>query len=209
MNLFVLDRAPGTAARILSDQHIPKMILETAQILDGGTRPIMYNLYPTGSHHIVAIPRSHRDNRCIMSASSHTVWGYAFQHFHALLTEFHYRFGHDHAYAKDTELLKALADRGKKARPGMNQRGFYLAMPDAYKTSKQPHVYPGDAVASYRAYYAATKTTYGAQDRPSTWRLRPPPLWLDRYRVIAGDRRMLTTDGRFYHYAPNLKADAA
>jgi hypothetical protein len=201
MNLFVIDAHPSVAARNLSDQHIPKMILETAQILDGGTRPIMHNLQPGRDHQIVKIPPSHRDNRCIHSASCSFVWDYAWVHFQSLLVEFQHRFGHRHAY-HNRRLLDALLNRGRICKPHMNLRGFYLAMPDAHKllhgSSYTDSV--AEAVLAYRSYYAAEKTTYGG-GKPSTWR-RCPPYWLDLAREKSGERRIISSDGRVYSYAP-------
>lgn len=200
MNLFVVHQNPAIAALALSDQHVPKMILETAQILDGGTRPIMNDLYPRKRHTIVGIPPSHRDNPCILSAGSRIVWRYAFDHLVGLLAEFEYRFGHKHAYAKDG-LMSALTERGKLASPGMTDRGFRLCMPGVHKTTRDTFASIADAVVSYRRYYVAEKAKFGALDRPSTWRLRAPPPWLDRAQEASGYRRLLTPDGRRYYYA--------
>lgn len=208
MNLFVLDPDPAVAARSLSDQHVPKMILETAQILDGGTRPIMHNLQPGRDHTIVKIPPSHRDNRCIHSASSLMVWDYAWFHFRGLLEEFRERFGHYHAY-HNGDLLTALKRRGDTCRPHMGKRGFCLAMPDAYKLLPgQAYAPLAEAVLAYRSYYAAEKTTFGTFSRPSTWR-RCPPLWLDRARQHAGEARIISSDGRVYSYAPARQEEPA
>jgi len=132
MNLFVLDTNPLTAATALNDKHVLKMILETAQLLDGGTRPIMQAIQPNQTHEIVGIPASQKNNPCILSASSEIVWDYAHRHFIGLLGEYRYRYGKRHSY--DTEdMRRKLTERGNSARNGMSGAGFYLAMPDAHK----------------------------------------------------------------------------
>lgn len=194
MNLFVLSPHPGAAASALCDQHVNKMILETAQILDGGTRPILANIYPGSDLEIVKIPKSHRDNRVIHSVSCPVVHRWARRLYVCLLTEFECRYDHPHSYSKH---LSALIDRANKVEPGLKTRGYVLAMPDRYKASTAKYVTTSLAVDSYRAYYAGEKTTYGKTGKPATWRGILPPQWLITAREKKHDQ-LRYKDGRYY-----------
>jgi len=206
MNLFTLDINPANAATMFNDKHVLKMILETAQILDGGTRPIMQAIKPKGHHQIVGIPASQINNPIIKSAASTIVWDYAHNHFKALLIEYRYRYGKRHSY--DTpEMYRKLAERGVAARNSMDASGFYLAMPLEYQTGRSARgATLTNAVASYRAYYASEKTTFGADKKPATWKRRSPPMWLNLSMHVAGQRRNVSEDGRYHFYVGKVPA---
>ena len=195
MNLFVLDIDPVLAARALSDQHINKMILETAQILDGGTRPILADIDPTAPREIVKIPKTHRDNRIIHSVSDPDVWTYAWMHFLGLLAEFDRRFGHPHSYRCH---IHDLRDRMLQVAPRMRERGFVLAMPDQYKTADDRFAISAQAIRSYRIYYAEEKVVFGREGKPMTHRT-VPPIWLTQMRAARGYQRFQDDQGRYFY----------
>lgn len=199
MNLFMVDERPGHAASMLCDQHVPKMILETAQILDGGTRHYLTNLNPTGGpYDLVKIPKTQLDNPVIRSAKHRNVYEWALCHLSGLLTVFHLRWGHPHQYDKDG-LLDVLTARYGAVRSHMTDGPYYLATDGAFLpvADGQPTRYTNDldvATRVHRLNYARHKLTYGRKGKPVTWR-KPscPPGWLislayqEGYEVVNTD----------------------
>lgn len=204
MNLFILHEDPTEAARALSDQHVRKMILETAQIIDGGTRPIMADLFPNEPiRGIVKIPPSHRDNPCIHSVRARVVADYAWGHFLGLLAEHTYRTGNRHSY-DSVAIRGALHHRLERAAPALTEDGFGLFMPDSYKTASARRVPLAHAIVSYRAYYAAEKHDF--RDGPAVWTRRAPPLWMVQYLSQKGYERAITQDGQKQFFKERVPA---
>lgn len=200
MNLFLIDANPAHAATALYDLHVNKMILETAQILDGGTRPAMHDLQPGLDHDIVKIPTTHRDNPVIRSAGDPTVWDWAYSHFTSLLREFHRRHGHPHSYARPA-LLSAFNERRATVDGLMTRRGFYLAVPDRFLPESGKWTTDlALCVAVYRQAYAATKLFVGKQHRPAVWTKTVPPMWLSKIAREHAIRGPFTEDGLHYFF---------
>lgn len=198
MNLFLVDHCPTLAARALCDSHVVKMILETAQILDGATRPAAYNLHPRGHHEVVKIPASQVNNPVIRSAAALSVWDWAFEHLNALLIEYTFRYGRRHAYM-DQGVPAELAERRRMVNGALPSGGrFRLAMPERYRPSDTmvATLDLGYAVAAYRRYYVAEKL--GAGRRRATWTRSPPPPWLQRKAHESGLQRRST--GRLWYF---------
>jgi hypothetical protein len=84
MNIFVSDLDPIVAAQNLDDKRVVKMALESAQILStiglGRYKPTHVN---------------HPCTKWAGASPSNTLW--LFRHFHALCTEYYYRFNREHA----------------------------------------------------------------------------------------------------------------
>lgn len=129
MNIFVVDSDPVVAARSLCDQHVCKMVLETAQMMStiaGGPYKSTHAFHP-----------------CVMwlrASRSNLRW--ALMHGSALACEYTRRFGREHASAK------ILAGAGMLALdmvPDTAATEFVQCMPDAYRGP--------DAVEAYRRYY--------------------------------------------------------
>lgn len=199
MNLFIVDPSPSKAAIALCDQHINKMILETAQIIDGGTRPLMAQIEPASApHQIVKIPKSHRDNRTIHTAADKQVRWWALQHLDALLLEFRHRWGHHHAYAFDVRT--ALVKRATKVSGFSMAKGFYLAMPEEYGGGRYVQT-AAEAVEPYRDYYASEKHVFGNKtSKPTTWLRRTPPRWMQVSLRDRGYRQVVSQDGRYVSF---------
>ncbi len=152
MNIFFLDRDPTTAARMHTDKHVVKMVLETAQILStvhavyGSTLPGVYR--PTHENHPSV--RWAGDNY------EHYAWlarlGLA------LATEYTYRYEKRHAC---TDLLERLAINIPLGMPRTQWVDPPQCMPEEYRDS--------DAVSGYRRYYA------GAKVAAATWKKRSTP----------------------------------
>lgn len=180
MNLFVLHDCPHMSAMMLSDQHVRKMILETVQILDGGTRPIMHDLYPgQGPFEIVKIPWSQRDNPCIHTARYKVVFDYAADHLAGLLMEYRYRWGKHHSYV---DLLGKIETRRHFCEGGLSSYGGFGAfMPATYCPGPRRFLSLEEVIPAYRAYYLREKLTFGPKKIPAKWTRRELPLWIQNH----------------------------
>jgi hypothetical protein len=152
MNIFVLDRDIEKCARYHADQHVIKMILESAQILctvvnrGGGVSPY---------------PSTHRNHPCTLWAGySLSNWLWLSRLSLALNREYRYRFQAplDHKSALVVRKLNP---------PGIEDLGlteFAQVMPDPYRV-------PGDPVQAYRRFYIGEKAGF------ARWTRRKPPPW--------------------------------
>ena len=152
MNIFILDRDIRRCARYHADQHVVKMILESAQMLctvvneAGGKAP-----YKT----------THVHHPCTLwTGQSLSNWLWLQKLAMALNDEYRYRYGasKDH---KSAVIVKNLPV------PPIEDKGlteFAQAMPEQYRV-------PGDAVAAYRRFYAGEKSRF------ARWTRRSRPKW--------------------------------
>ena len=148
MNIFYIHASPIISAKAMSDKHVVKMILESAQLLSTAHHklgsPIASNLYkPTHVNHPSTV--------WVRESVKHYEWLY--QHFIALCDEYTNRYHKVHAtYTKLNEFLKispiALQNNGFTEPP--------CAMPDVYKVKS--------SMLSYRKYYESEKF-FNEQDR--------------------------------------------
>lgn len=147
MNIFVLDYDPALAARAHCDKHVPKMILESTQmlstILGGPYKP------------------THANHPCTLWAGrsqANALW--LFDLAYALHDQWQERWGHtrDHKCMPILDgLIKELASL-----PDSNLTPFALAMPDEFKSD--------DPVDSYRAYYhSKTFASWERSHEPDWW----------------------------------------
>ena len=153
MNIFVLDASPLRAAEMHCDKHVPKMVLETAQIMS----TVLNEKGLKGAY-----KSTHKNHPC-------TVWaGQSFANYMwtmalgmALGLEYEKRFGRTHKSAdviwemKDTP-IRVLRDAFDQD----EMTDWVLAMPDEYKCR--------DAVHSYREYYRGAKAHFARWDRGET-----------------------------------------
>jgi|TARA_A100001388_G_C28770904_1_gene503754 hypothetical protein len=166
MNIFVLDKDPAKAAIMMCDRHIPKMIVESAQmlstvhrLLDGTPerRPsksgkTMQKYYSFGDERddlfYLAVHKYHPCTTWTGKTDSNYKWHY--YHFVAMAKEFEFRRGKKHAtFEKLGGLLAKLPIN--IPRGGLTE--FALAM-----THYPDCMVPGDAVQSYRNYYHMAKS---------------------------------------------------
>jgi hypothetical protein len=160
MNIFVVDKHPQTAARMLCDEHVVKMALESAQMLctaineSGGQAPYK---------------STHKNHPCnIWARETLGNWLWLYDHGMALCDEYLLRFQKDNAEKKDHkcrsimfECLKILD--GKSFITGLRKTPHPLCMPDEYKT--------GNVVQSYQDFYNMEKCDF------ATWKHSDPPQW--------------------------------
>lgn len=152
MNIFILDTDIRTCARYHADQHVIKMILESAQMLctainvSGGSAPYK---------------STHVNHPCTLWArASLSNWCWLRRLALALNDEYHYRFAAtgDH---RSAEVVRRLSQ------PHILDTGltpFAQAMPAQYRV-------PGDAVTAYRRFYIGEKAYF------AKWTRRRKPRW--------------------------------
>jgi hypothetical protein len=152
VNIFVLDQDIRTCARYHADQHVVKMILESAQMLctvineAGGKAPYK-------ATHV-----NHPCTRWVGQSLSNWLW---LQRLALALNDeyrYRYRVSRDHTSAGIVRNLSPpqIDD------PGLTE--FAQAMPDKYKV-------PGNAVEAYRRFYVGEKSHF------AKWTRRRSPKW--------------------------------
>lgn len=149
MNIFILDDCPEVAASYMCDKHIPKMIVESFQMLctalhmHGNGTDEMYR--PAYQHHPCTI----------WAGQSAENWLWLFEHAKALLDQYTKRYGKVHkCHLTVYQTLSVIY------LPVFEHKGltpFAQAMPDVYKSS--------DAIWSYRTYYLHDKAYFAKWEK--------------------------------------------
>lgn len=177
MNIFYLDRDPVKCAQYHGDKHCVKMILESAQllssahrVLDGqqvtkktaNNRTMTTYVHPNPSREAELYKMTHRNHPCAIwsrESSGNYLWLVSLTD--ALIDEYRFRYGKDHAVLAKMPLLRRLPINiplGPFTEPAQ-------AMPEKYRV-------PGDSMAAYREYYRNDKTAM------FSWKNRNKPDWL-------------------------------
>ena len=157
MNIFILDKNPRIAAQMHCDKHVPKMILETAQMLSTA-----HHVYDTPQAPLV-YKQAHLNHPCTKWIRESTAnYSWAWHLYLNLLVEFKNRRGKTH---KSGDLIPHLAKTPPL--PSCCLTPFAQAMPDEYKRA--------DAVEAYRAYYTGDKARFAKWD----WPTAQTPSWWD------------------------------
>ena len=179
MNIFVLDNCPITSAMWQCDKHVPKMIVESAQmlstthrILDGtlekqpsksGKTMVKYYKLNDSRENLFykAVHFSHPCTVWTMESVENYEWHYT--HFWALCQEYTYRYGKVHKSDRELrEILSHLPDNI----PRGDQTDFKLAM------KSNPECMFEDPVKSYRAFYQTKQHRFNM-----AWTKRSVPEW--------------------------------
>jgi hypothetical protein len=145
MNIFFLHDSPMVSAQAMTNKHVVKMILETAQllstahhVLDSNNKQFLDNLYkPTHRNH----PSS------IWTRESVENYEWLYEHFLSLCKEYTLRYGKVHA--TETK-LKHLLNQAPKNIPNIKQTPIRIAIANTDYHKKDP-------VKSYRIYYLNEK----------------------------------------------------
>lgn len=148
MNIFYIHTSPQVSASAMSDKHVVKMILESAQLMSTAHHlynskhaPLLYK--PTHTKHPSAI--------WVRQSKQHYEWLY--KHFVALCEEYTQRYGKVHKTQQTIgDVLKLVPSN----MPDVEFTPPPCAMPDEYKD--------GDSLSSYRKYYESEKF-FNTQDR--------------------------------------------
>lgn len=153
MNIFVLDTDVRQCAQYHCDQHVVKMILESAQMLCTtlNQRGLKTPYRSTHIHHpcVLWLDESYDNFLWLTSLATE------------LNREYRYRYQRkaDHA---SLAVIKAIRHNTYPSR-GLTE--FAQAMPDAYKIA-------GNAVQAYRDFYRGEKLGF------ATWTRRNMPEWI-------------------------------
>lgn len=162
MNIFVLSLQIIECAMFHCDQHVIKMILESAQIL------CTTCWLSGGKAGYRAVLEKHHCNKWALESLSNWRWLRSLAI--ALNDEYKFRFkkNTDH---KSIEIINQLEE------PNIEDKGltpFAQAMPDEFKNP--------DAVVAYKNYYAGSKYRF------STWKNREIPQWyIELRKKLGGD----------------------
>lgn len=152
MNIFYLDKSPIVSAKAMTNKHVVKMILETAQLL-------------STAHHVLdganAVPNIYKKTHVnhpsaiwVRENIANYLW--ARDHLHALLTEYATRFNkqpHDH---KTYNVFMNLFY------PPKNIKDDWTCSPMRIAITDTRHHVPNNPIASYRNYYIAEKLKLGS-----------------------------------------------
>lgn len=161
MNIFVLDESPTLAAQMHCDKHVPKMVLETAQILS----TVLHDKEFSGRDKLYK--PTHVNHPCVRwAAESFCNFLWTLSLGLALGKEYHLRYGPIH---KSTKTIRLVSDISYKELSGLfdqdDMTDWALAMPDKFKCD--------DAVHSYREYYREEKSRFAVwhkgRDEPHWW----------------------------------------
>ena len=180
MNIFILDNDPVKAAQMLCDKHVPKMIVESGQMLSTAHRMLdgiperrpsksgktMQQYYTFGDErdnlYYLAVHKYHPCTTWTMASKANYEWHYT--HFNAMAEEYNYRRNKHHAtFVKIGALLKS----PPKNIPDVGLTEFPQAM-NHYPECKVP----GNAVQAYRNYYHEAKPFAKWE-----WRRQAPDWW--------------------------------
>ncbi|MFA5746418.1 MAG: pyrimidine dimer DNA glycosylase/endonuclease V [Candidatus Pacearchaeota archaeon] len=154
MQIFILDRNPNKAARMLCDKHVVKMIVESAQILS-----TVHHIYDSKNKHLV-YKKTHEKHPCVIWASkSKNNYLWLLKHLQALLEEYTYRYGKDH---KTTEIKKILEET-PKGLFSVGLTSFAQVVPEEYIQK--------NAIKAYREFYKKEKRSF------AKWTKRKKPNW--------------------------------
>ena len=168
MNIFVLDENPAVAAQMMCDKHIPKMLVESAQMMASALRR-----HGLGDEDLPLTRRGtpykggythHPCTRWAGDSYENFMWLY--QHAEAISSEYIKRFGKRHLTRR---AIREMNETFHKYSFAFNKNGltpFAQAMPNQYKNT--------DAVKAYRDYYKADKAYFAKWEKgtpaPNWWR---------------------------------------
>jgi len=174
MNIFVLDTDPTVAAQMHCDKHVPKMVVEAAQMMASALRrhgatdeqmPLTKagKPYKGGyAHHPCTVWAGDSESNFIWLA----------RHAVALCGEYTKRFGKTHACDRPIHSMIGLVFLFKDKYPSTKAAltPFAQAMPDEYRDA--------DAVKAYQAYYHSKQ--FAKWDKGT-----PAPDWWRGVEVMA------------------------
>ncbi len=181
MNIFILDNDPIKAAQLQCDKHIPKMVVESAQMLSTVHRMIdgVMERRPSKSGSMLQYFKLDDYREDILYKAVHmnhpcTVWSrencsnydWHYKHFIALCNEYTYRYGKIHA--SETKLAAVLKSAPKNIKHTTGKSPFRLAM------GSNPECMFEDAVKSYRAFYQTKQARFAMK-----WTKRKQPEWFN------------------------------
>lgn len=192
MNIFILSLDPVEAAQMQCDKHVPKMLVESGQMLStthrvldgkltrrpsksGKTMVKYWDLYEGADDleaellYYKAVHVGHPCTKWTMESDSNYRWHW--EHMKALANEYTYRYGKIHK--TERELLWQIQSPPRNIPKGP-MTDFKLAM------KANPECMFDDPVKSYRAFYQTKQYRF-----PMVWTKRPVPEWFQYADVHA------------------------
>ena len=177
MNIFVLDEDPAQAARYLDDVRLPKMCVESAQMMASalrrhGATDEQMPLTKAGKPY----KGGYKHHPCtVWAGDSRGNFKWLARHAIALVREYDLRFDKTHACNNPIHIMSCM----DYIIPEGGQTQFALAMPDEYRPEPIDgeivyHAYPKFAVQAYRSYYKSKQYSKGGvryvrTDVPTWW----------------------------------------
>ncbi len=162
MNIFFLDRLPEKSAEMLCDKHVPKMLLETCQMLSTAYQRHM------GEHEELYKSAYPKHPMTIWVGDSQANFDWSFDHAVEISNQYDKRFKKQH---KSKKILQVLAREYILDTIKIPDIGFTeppQCMPDTYKCD--------DYVKAYRDYYWNDKDYFAKWDKG----VDMPDWWWDR-----------------------------
>jgi hypothetical protein len=144
MNIFVLDQSPIAAAHMMCDKHIPKMVVETAQMMASALRRhgAVDEQMPIAKTSGKPYKGGYKHHPCtVWSGDSRANFVWLSLHGESLLNEYYDRYKKVHACHNAIYQMSAMC----KMIPDGMLTPFAQAMPDEYRNPC--------AITAYRAYY--------------------------------------------------------
>lgn len=153
MNIFVLDLNTEKCARYHCDQHVVKMILESAQIICTALNKKGFRT-PYKSTHV--------KHPCVLWAeASYANLQWLKKLTRALNREYQYRYGKSKVH-RSLGVIDQIEGMKYKSK---GRTEFPQAMPEQYR-------FPGDPVQAYRNFYVGEKLKF------ARWTRRRKPSWI-------------------------------
>ena len=186
MNRFRIEETPSQCAKSHCDKHVPKMVVEEAQmlctahrLLDGtlekrpsvsGKTMVKYWKLPDDRESVV-YKAVHMKHPCtIWAAESLANYRWAYALFEYLCEEYSHRYGKVHA--SQTKLLETLALAPENIDKTLTVSTMPLVMGAAPQCMD-----PNDIIGSYRKFYMTKQERFDMK-----WKNRPVPEWFEYVR---------------------------
>ncbi len=163
MNIFHLNDSPSASAKDLCDKHVPKMLLETCQMLSTAVRKQIPQVIKDDLVYKSAYPK-HPMTICVGDSYRNFVWTY--EHGVEINKQYQYRFGKIHKSERILNNIWGLGLMSKMRESFISNQGedaydlttVPLCMPDQYK-------WCDNHIDSYREYYFHDKQYFAKWDK--------------------------------------------
>ena len=187
MNIFVLDTDPRAAARMMCDKHIPKMLIESAQMMASALRRHGVDeselpLTRRGTPYTMASPnQNHPCTKWAGDSYENFMWLY--QHAESLAREYLKRFGKRKGTHRTIRTIREIHQTFDKHFPTFDfpEDGltpFALAVNRKKDIELIVHAEGNDAVEAYRRYYHSKQFAKWEKGTPA-------PNWWQGVEVTA------------------------
>ena len=185
MNIFILSTDPVEAAQMQCDKHVPKMLVESGQMLStahrvldghltrrpsksGKTMVKYWDLYEGADDleaELLYYKAVHVGHPCtVWSMESDSNYRWHWEHMKALSEEYTYRYGKSHKTERELLWQIQTPPRNIPKGPMTQFRLAMLANPEC--------IFPDDPVRSYRAFYQTKQYRF-----KMVWSKRSVPEW--------------------------------